>query len=116
MAQGERRPLGGPTASPLLPPPVVVHHDLCYHPDGEAHAHVCHHLDVYAPDGCTAGSLRPTLVFLHGGGWRNGDRRSRFGFFQNVGEHFAKQGFVVVLPSYRKSLRLSPLMLGVVCA
>jgi acetyl esterase/lipase len=57
--------------------------------------------DLYSPAGfardCKAGSY-PTLIFFHGGSWRDGDRAS-YGF---VGRAFAERGFHVVVADYRK--------------
>lgn len=57
--------------------------------DGEKHR-----LDIYRPRGA---SKRPVLFFLHGGAWVRGDRK-QYPFF---GNHFARAGYVVVVPSYR---------------
>lgn len=51
-------------------------------------------LDIYRPAGA---SNRPVLVFYHGGAWVRGDRK-QYPFFGNL---FARQGFLVVIPSYR---------------
>lgn len=51
-------------------------------------------LDIYRPRGKTG---LPVLFFLHGGSWRSGDRKL-YPFFAN---RFAKEGFLVVIPSYR---------------
>lgn len=53
-----------------------------------------HRLDVYRPKGA---ARRPVLFFVHGGAWVRGDRK-QYPFF---GNHFAKAGYVVVVPSYR---------------
>ena len=54
-------------------------------------------LDVWAPAG--AGSAkRPVLIFWYGGGWVKGDRDA----YAFAGRAFAKAGFVVVIPDYRK--------------
>ncbi|MFZ5927908.1 MAG: alpha/beta hydrolase fold domain-containing protein [Acidobacteriota bacterium] len=53
-----------------------------------------HRLDIYRPRGATR---RPVLFFLHGGAWVRGDRK-QYPFF---GNHFARAGYVVVVPSYR---------------
>ncbi|CAJ1364354.1 unnamed protein product [Effrenium voratum] len=101
---------------------IRVVHDICYHPEpGEAHS--SQHLDVYAPEDAEGEKL-PVVIFLHGGGWRRGSRRSNvFHFFQNVGYALAEQGFVAVLPSYRlgapdrrKSLPFAPWVLGLLGA
>ncbi len=56
--------------------------------------HEKHALDVYAP---VAAHKRPVVVFFHGGGLQEGDRKN-YAFF---GRALARQGFVVVVPSYR---------------
>ncbi len=67
--------------------------DLSY-ADGPAADAEKHKLDIYRPKGA---SKRPVLVFLHGGAWVRGDRK-QYPFF---GSTFAKEGAVVVIPSYR---------------
>ena len=54
-------------------------------------------LDVWRPTGATGGR-RPVLVFFYGGGWVHGDRRG----YAFVARAFARAGFVVVVPDYRK--------------
>jgi acetyl esterase/lipase len=51
-------------------------------------------LDIYGQKGA---SLRPVLVFIHGGAWVRGDRKQ----YPFLGNRFAKEGAVVVIPSYR---------------
>jgi len=66
--------------------------DVAYGPDPR------HRLDLYLPDGAGAGAKpRKTLIFIHGGGWRRGNK-ARYGF---VGRAFAEAGYVVVLINYR---------------
>jgi acetyl esterase/lipase len=52
-------------------------------------------LDLYFP--AKQASNAPVLVFLHGGGFREGDRK-QYGY---VAEPFAKQGILTVVASYR---------------
>ena len=54
-------------------------------------------LDVWRPTTPAPGK-RPVLVFIYGGGWANGDRRS----YAFAARAFARAGFVVVVPDYRK--------------
>ncbi|MEL7730946.1 alpha/beta hydrolase [Citromicrobium bathyomarinum] len=54
-------------------------------------------LDVWAP-AQDSEQLRPVVVFFHGGGWVKGDRDA----YAFAGRAFASQGFVVVIPDYRK--------------
>jgi acetyl esterase/lipase len=54
-------------------------------------------LDVWRPIG-DATAPRPVVIFWYGGGWVNGTRQD-YGFAARA---FASQGFVVVVPDYRK--------------
>ncbi|HAX42238.1 MAG TPA: alpha/beta hydrolase fold domain-containing protein [Bryobacteraceae bacterium] len=51
-------------------------------------------LDIYRPRGAAG---RPVLVFYHGGAWVRGDRKQ----YPFLGNRFAREGYVVVVPSYR---------------
>lgn len=51
-------------------------------------------IDVIAPE--TPGP-HPVLVFIHGGGWHSGAP----GEYAFIGRHFARAGYLVVLPGYR---------------
>lgn len=51
-------------------------------------------LDVYSPDG---GSNLPVFIHVHGGGWRNGNRK----YVQSKPEWFVKNGWVFVSIDYR---------------
>lgn len=53
--------------------------------------------DVYRPPGDGDGA--PMVVFVYGGSWQNGER----GYYRFVGRALAGQGFVVVIPDYRKA-------------
>ncbi len=52
-------------------------------------------LDLYAPR--EPAPPRPVIVFIHGGSWRNGDRRD----YNFLGAALAAQGLLAVLPNYR---------------
>lgn len=54
-------------------------------------------LDVWVPDGPPK-SRRPVLIWWYGGGWVKGDRAA----YAFTGRAFAKAGYVVVIPDYRK--------------
>ena len=54
-------------------------------------------LDVWRPAGPVTGK-RPVLIFWYGGGWVHGNRRA-YGFAARA---YAKAGYVVVMPDYRK--------------
>lgn len=55
-------------------------------------------LDVWRPAGDAAGIKRPVLIFYYGGGWVHGDRRA----YAFAARAFARAGYVVVVPDYRK--------------
>jgi triacylglycerol lipase len=69
---------------------VVVTRDVAYGPDPR------HRIDVYRPEG-ESNALRPLMIFLPGGGFIRGDKADR----ENVGQLFARQGFVVMVANYR---------------
>lgn len=52
-------------------------------------------LDVYRPANVTSA---PVIVFFYGGSWQSGERA----WYRYAGEALAKEGFVVVIPDYRK--------------
>lgn len=52
-------------------------------------------LDVYRPN--KSGPGAPVIVFFYGGGWRMGSRTD----YRFVGQAFASDGYVVVVPDYR---------------
>ncbi len=54
-------------------------------------------LDVYAPDPGAATSPPPVVVFLYGGGWKDGGKAT----YRFVGGALAQRGAVVVIPDYR---------------
>jgi arylformamidase len=54
-------------------------------------------LDIYAPKDA---KNAPVIVFIHGGGWRNGDK-SNPGVGSQPAAHFCAQGFVFVSINYR---------------
>jgi acetyl esterase/lipase len=54
-------------------------------------------LDVWRPRR-SAGSKLPVVVFFYGGGWHDGTRQG----YAFAGRALAAQGFVVVIPDYRK--------------
>lgn len=55
-------------------------------------------LDVYTPKQDTL-KKRPLVVFIHGGGFVNGDKRT--GYSKTVSEFLTKRGFVVASINYR---------------
>jgi acetyl esterase/lipase len=54
-------------------------------------------LDIWAPE--TSPDIRlPVVIFWYGGGWAKGDRAS----YAFAGRALAREGYVVVIPDYRK--------------
>jgi len=53
-------------------------------------------LDLYAPSGALDRPA-PVVVFFYGGSWRRGDKDD----YEFLGQAFAAQGFVTVIPNYR---------------
>ena len=58
-------------------------------------AHPRQRFDVYVPE--NAGENAPTLMFLYGGSWREGDKAN----YAFVGRAFASAGYVTAIPDYR---------------
>ncbi len=59
-----------------------------------------HRFDLYLPKG----QGWPTLVFVHGGGWTEGDKSLRAGGFEiygNIGAYYASRGIGVAVINYR---------------
>ncbi|WP_054119322.1 alpha/beta hydrolase [Porphyrobacter sp. AAP60] len=54
-------------------------------------------LDIWAPENPSAGAL-PVVIFWYGGGWAKGDRAA----YAFAGRALAREGFLVVIPDYRK--------------
>lgn len=54
-------------------------------------------LDIWAPETQRKGPL-PVVIFWYGGGWAKGDRAS----YAFAGRALAREGFLVVIPDYRK--------------
>jgi acetyl esterase/lipase len=71
--------------------------DVAYLDDG----HPKHTLDLFVPRG---GKSFATVVFIHGGYWRAGDRsyfKAVTGLYSNVGTALAEHGIATVVASYR---------------
>jgi acetyl esterase/lipase len=80
---------------PLLPPVhrnVTEQLDIPYGPDERQR------LDLYAPANATA---LPVLIYVPGGGFVGGDKRSEDAFYANIGHDFANRGFLVLVMNYR---------------
>jgi acetyl esterase/lipase len=74
---------------------IDVSTNLVYY-DGPGFNPQKHILDIFAPKEVPNA---PVLLFIHGGGWRTGDKN----IYPFLGRAFAQQGFVTVNISYRLS-------------
>jgi acetyl esterase/lipase len=72
---------------------VEVKKDIVYS-DGKPEDEAKHKLDLYLPKDKKS---PPVFFFIHGGAWKYGDRSQ----YPSVGNHFAKEGILMVVPSYR---------------
>ena len=82
-------------------PDSLVRADLAYLPSGDHK----HRLDLFLP---APDSVRrrpwPAVLFVHGGGWDEGDRQFTFGgedIYGNVGRFVARRGVGAAVVSYR---------------
>lgn len=57
--------------------------------------HERHKLDIYRAK--KLDETAPILVFMHGGGWRNGDKQ----MYKFLAQGFAKEGYDIAVPNYR---------------
>ncbi len=77
-----------------MPADVIFIEDIPYRKGN----HYAWRLDLAMPK--TKGvPKRPALVFVHGGGWRYGDKSS--GYFRSGAIEFARKGFVCISVNYR---------------
>lgn len=73
---------------------ITVSRDVRYR-EGESNSWV---LDIARPQAATQG-LRPAIVIIHGGGWNAGSKNDPV--YQNLMQHYAKQGYVALSVGYR---------------
>jgi acetyl esterase/lipase len=82
-----------PAASPL-PPGVRLIPDVAYLAPGRAEK-----LDVFLPARAPGDTtLRPAVVYFHGGGWDHGDKATERE--RNIGNHLSAAGYVFVSANY----------------
>lgn len=91
-----------------VPASVDVELDIAYRQGNEAWK-----LDLAKPVKESA-SPRPAIVFIHGGGWRNGDKRTAN--FSGPALEYAKKGYVTVSLNYRLGEGIRPCVEDVKCA
>ncbi len=75
---------------PAVDPGVKKEADVAY-ADGDRKK-----LDIYVPENMTGPA--PVVMFIYGGGWAAGDKFE----YEFVGRAFAANGYVAVIPDYRK--------------
>lgn len=83
-----------------LAPGVRVERDVPYAQAGGASAHPTQRLDLYLP----RGRDWPTLIFVHGGSFEQGDKDLEIAgldIYGNVGRFYAARGLAVALVGYR---------------
>ncbi len=76
-----------------------VYRDL-YYWSGSLGGESRHRLDFYVPEG----KAWPIMIFVHGGGWRRGDKALEFGGadpYGNIGRFYAARGIGVAVLNYR---------------
>ena len=80
-------------------PRVELVRDITYYESPSADARK-HKLDLYLP-----ASRRdfPVVVFVHGGGWSQGDKNYWFDLYGKIGRSFAGEGIGVAVINYRLS-------------
>ncbi|MEM9283255.1 MAG: alpha/beta hydrolase fold domain-containing protein [Verrucomicrobiota bacterium] len=87
----------GPSDEQVLatvPNGVKAHLNLAYR-EGESDRGK---LDLFVPEGASD-TPRPAVIFVHGGGWRSGDKRK--GTFLNGAIEYAEKGYVTATINYR---------------
>lgn len=92
VSTGQSRDAGGPITN--VPDGVKVVPNIAYR-DGPSKAW---RLDLAMPE-APSDTPRPAIVFVHGGGWRSGDKR-RENFLRPALE-FAAKGYVCITVNYR---------------
>jgi acetyl esterase/lipase len=96
----QRRGHDAPPAA-TLPAGTRVERDIAYGPDPKQR------YDVYLPAHARPGA--PILFMVHGGGWRNGDKRMR-NVVGNKAAYWLEHGFVFVSTDYRLEPDADPLL------
>ena len=58
-------------------------------------------LDVYRTATPAGTAAAPIVIYIHGGGFVAGGKNEDGVYYRNVGEYFARRGFVAIVPNYR---------------
>jgi arylformamidase len=89
----------GSLACAASSPAAVPHLDLTYDIDSPAEGS-SNLLDLYTPDGIRPGDHKPVVVYVHGGGWRRGDKANKITDKVNL---FTNAGYIFSSINYRLS-------------
>ncbi len=87
-------------ACPAAAGAAVAHPNVSYDIDSPVADPNLNALDLYTPDGATAADRRPVVVYVHGGGWMNGDKANQIASKRNL---FTGAGYVFASLNYRLS-------------
>ncbi|MFN8161025.1 MAG: alpha/beta hydrolase [Solirubrobacterales bacterium] len=77
-----------------------VKHTVSYDLDSPVSPPGLNRLDLYVPAGLDPGARRPLVVYVHGGGWRRGDKAYRI---LNKANLFTGSGYLFASVNYRLS-------------
>lgn len=92
MREESSRP-GRRSAGPL-PEGVTLTEDIAYREGNPKWR-----LDLYLPEGESPEGGRPGMVFVHGGGWKNGDKKG--GVWSKTPAEYAADGYIAIGVNYR---------------
>jgi len=87
-------------AVPATAGAAVAHSDISYDLGSPAADPNLNALDVYTPDTAAPGDSRPVIIYVHGGGWRIGDKSNQIARKVDL---FTGAGYVFVSVNYRLS-------------
>ncbi|RFZ92702.1 alpha/beta hydrolase [Mucilaginibacter conchicola] len=94
------RSAGAQNENPIikfLPKGTVLYQNVSYAND----TLIRHQLDVYIPS--TQKGSYPVVVWLHGGGWRKGDKYSAMDYMGTTAREMIEKGYAIVSANYRYS-------------
>lgn len=83
----------------VFPPGTVLHGNIAYANDTLKQ----HLLDIYTPS--TGKKFYPVVIWIHGGGWRKGDKYGEMNYMANTAKSLIKKGYAIASIDYRWSTR-----------
>ncbi|MEO1993610.1 MAG: alpha/beta fold hydrolase, partial [Pirellulales bacterium] len=93
-AAGQNRRQGGQRDQQPIPDSVRMEEDISYREGSSKKWKI----DIYYPS-TPSTTRRPGIVFVHGGGWRSGDKGT--GLWRSLPVSYAEKGFVCISVNYR---------------